>query len=286
MYVKATAPRSIGGTIDDAIRLYRAALPKSWPLSLCGQLLIAVPVLILRMKLAGVSTSTGNPAAMLALVTSPSVWLSYLVVIVLSLAMYNALLVQINAVATAIAATAGQSFAVGLRLLPRSLLLLLAMLCILAVVGMAAGVLGAIHVSAILMSVFILALVVFGIYAWGRAFLANVALVVEDAGVFKSLGISWNLIKDHWWRTATVYTVAIIIAMVFYFVIAFAAGLIAALMRGSLETATILSQAVSVAGGTFLTPFFPAVLLALYYDLQLRKEGIDLSTRVNALAPK
>ena len=252
--------------------------------------MVAPPLLILRLQLGTLPMNSVNPAAMLAIFKSPSVWLSYIVVIIVSLGMYNALLLQTNAVATAKPETVGRSLAGGFRLLPRSILLFLTVACIAIVAGIVAGLvgtfLGAMHVSAILVGVLIFALLVFGIYAWGRAFLANLALVVEDAGVFRSLGISWYLIKDNWWRTATVYTVAIIIAAVFYFVVAYADGLIAALLPGSLETASILSQAVSAAGGTLLTPFFPAVLLALYYDLKLRKEGIDLATRVNALAPQ
>ena len=33
MYVKPTTPRSIGGILDDAIKLYRDAFAKSWPLA-------------------------------------------------------------------------------------------------------------------------------------------------------------------------------------------------------------------------------------------------------------
>jgi hypothetical protein len=32
--------------------------------------------------------------------------------------------------------------------------------------------------------------------------------------------------------------------------------------------------------------FVPAILLATYHDLKLRKEGADLASRVNALAPQ
>ncbi len=134
--------------------------------------------------------------------------------------------------------------------------------------------------------VVVAALAVAAIYVWGRAFLANVALVVEDALVFRSLGISWRLIKGHWWRTATVYSVALIIVMVFYVVIIMADGIVGVALRGSVAAATALSQLVSILGGTFLMSFLPAVLLSMYYDLKLRKEGSDLADRVNALAPE
>jgi hypothetical protein len=46
--------------------------------------------------------------------------------------------------------------------------------------------------------------------------LSNIALVVEDAKVFTSLKISWTLIKNHWWRAATAYSIALILVMAFY----------------------------------------------------------------------
>jgi p-aminobenzoyl-glutamate transporter AbgT len=124
------------------------------------------------------------------------------------------------------------------------------------------------------------------IYVWGRAFLSNVALVVEDAGVFASLRISWGLIKHHWWRATTVYTVAIIIVLVFYVVIGVVDGIIGATLHNSLALAVVLGQVVAVLGGSVLMTFVPAVLISMYYDLKLRKEGADLAVRVNALTPQ
>ena len=71
------------------------------------------------------------------------------------------------------------------------------------------------------------AVIAAGIYFWGKIFLANVVLVVEDAAVFASMETSSALIKNHWWRSATVYTVALIIALVFYFVVVFVSTFVA-----------------------------------------------------------
>jgi hypothetical protein len=155
------------------------------------------------------------------------------------------------------------------------------------IVGILAGILGGIlgalpAAKVILLSV----LAVAAIYVLWRIFLSNIAIVVEDAAVFKSLEISWTLIKDHWWRTATVYTVAIIMAMVFYVVLAFASGLVIGLMHGSPTMTVVLSELITLVGGTVLMAFLPAVMLTLYYDLKLRKDGADLASRVNALAQK
>ena len=51
------------------------------------------------------------------------------------------------------------------------------------------------------------------------------------------------------------------------------------------QTATYtVSQLVSLAANAVLGSLFPAVLIAILYDLKLRKQGGDLMGRVDALA--
>ncbi len=300
MYTKPAAPRSIGGVLDDAIKLYRDAFAKSWPLALIGQVVIAVPLLVIRLKLTAIPGVGGNPmavatnpaaaAAYMALYKSPAVWLSYLAVLVATFGLYNALLVQIDGFATDEPRSAGESIAQGVRLLPCALLLYLVMVVGLALsmvcVGVVAGLLGAIHVGAILRALLVVAYLVAFIYVLGRLFLAYVALIADRAAVFESFGISWALIKNHWWRTATVYTVAIVIVCVFYVLIGVLNGLVFAMLRSTSGAATLVSQLFSIAFGTVLVPFVPAVLLAIYYDLKLRRDGADLADRVNSLSSR
>jgi hypothetical protein len=202
---------------------------------------------------------------------------------------YNALLVLIDGLAAAKIESFGRSLSAGFRLLPRTVLLFLAMFAVAVIgtviVGILVGVLGTLHVS-IITGILVGASAALFLYAWGRAFLANIALVVEDTGVFSSLGMSWALIKNHWWRTATVYSIAVIIAIVFYVVIGILNSVALAVLHSSINIAMIVSQLVSIIGGTVLMSFIPAVLLVTYYDLQLRKGGADLASRVNALAPQ
>jgi hypothetical protein len=300
VYIKPTAPRSIGGIVDDGIKLYGSAFAKSWPLALLAQVLLAGPALILRYQMSGLQMSATNPQAMqamLAIFKSPSVWLSYIVMMIVVVGSYNALIVLLDGVATANAGSFGRSLAAGIRLLPRTILLFVVLGLALAVVGLVVGIVGGILVALLSRALGSFGPIAIGIswvvfsgfmiYVWGRLFLSNIALVVEDAGVFKSLSISWALIKNHWWRTATIYTLALIIVMVFYFVIAFVdAALVGVIVQGPFGTATILAQLVSMAGGTVLMSLVPAVLLAMYHDLKLRKEGTDLAGRVDALAAR
>jgi hypothetical protein len=300
VYTKPAAPRSIGGVLDDAIKLYRDAFAKSWPLALIGQVVIAAPLLVIRLQLAAVPGVGGNPmavatnpaaaAAYMAIYKSPAIWLSYLAVLVATFGLYNALIVQIDGFATAKPRSVGESITAGVRLLPCALLLYLVMIVGLTLsmvcVGIVAGILGAMHLGAIVRGLLVAAYAVALIYVFGRLFLAYVALIVERAAVFKSFGISWALIKNHWWRTATVYTVAIVIVFVFYLLIGALNALVFAMLHSTSGAATLVSQLFSIAVGTVLVPFFPAVLLAIYYDLKLRRDGADLADRVNALSSR
>jgi len=292
VYVKPSAPHSIGGVLDDAIKLYREAFAKSWPIAFCGRLLIAVPGVILGLRFRSLSVA-GNPQAVLAEFKSPVVWLSYLVLILVALGFYNALLVQVDGWANSRPGPARQSVATGFRLVPRTILLAVIMFAVLFAGGLVVGILVAFLaksasspvVTSLITSVILIPFVLIAIYAWGRVFLSNVALVVEDAKATDALKISWSLIKNHWWRTATIYTVAIVIVAVFYVVIGILNAILVA-MLGAFSFATlVLSQLVTIAGGTVFMSFVPAVLLSMYYDLKLRKEGTDLAGRVNALAP-
>lgn len=287
VYAKPTAPRSIGGIVDDAVRLYRDSFTKAWPLALCGQLLIAVPTLVIQFQFLGARGR--DPLAVAAMFKSPAVWLSYIVLMLVALGFYNALVVLVNGFAAGKLETAGRSLAVGFRLLPRSILLFVALMVLMGGCGAGVAILMAISNllgSLVVRGVLLIVLTVIFIYVWGRVFLANIALVVEDAGIFKSIGVSWALIKDSWWRTATVYSIALIMAMVFYAAIAAIDGLLGVILHSSGVLAVILGQVVAVPSYALLMSLLPAVQLAMYYDLKLRKEGADLATRVNALTPQ
>jgi hypothetical protein len=290
VYAKPTGPRSIGGILDDGIKLYRDAFANSWPLALCAQLLLAIPAVIVQYEFHGVLVSGGNPQAVFSVFRSPVVWLPYLGGVIVFFGFYNALIVQLDGIATTKVVSRGRSLAVGFRLLPRTILLFVVMFFALmaagVLVGVLAGILGGLHLL-IIEGVLVVTFAVIIIYIWGRAFLANIALIIEDAKVFKSLGISWVLIKNHWWRTATVYTIALILAMTFYVIVALVNGALAgATVRSPFGIGSVISHLVSIVGGAVLMSFIPAVLLATYHDLKLRKEGADLAGRVNALAPQ
>jgi hypothetical protein len=264
MYVQPSAPRSIGGVLDDAIRLYRSALPKIWPLAVAAAVILVIPNIFF--GLATLKNAALGPQAVVDMVKSPGLWLTYLLFILLYLVIYTAMISAINSVALGREAALGDSVSIGTRLMPRTF---------------AAGVL-----MGLMIFVGCILLVIPGIYLWGIYQLAFVAIVIEDTGISDSFGVSRRLIKGYWWRSVTITSVSIVIVMVFSFL----SGFIGALLSGLLGFNTVAGVvARAVVGGVvnlFVYAMLPCFLVAMYYDLKLRHEGGDLAARVDALAAR
>lgn len=264
MYAQPTAPRTIGGVLDDSIQLYKASLPKIWPLALLSAILMAIPGLIV--ALSGLNSPSTDPRVAIKAMTSPVFGLSYIVVSLLYLMLYMAMISAINGTALGRQDTMAESLGVGARLIPRSF---------------AAG-----FLFALMLLVAFLLLVIPGIYVWGIYQLAFVAIVVEDSRISDSFGISRRLIKGYWWRSATITSVAMVIALVLILL----SGMISALLAGLFGLNTIAGVVSRTVVGGLLNSFgyalMPCVLVAMYYDLKLRHEGGDLAARVDALAAR
>ena len=95
MFVKPTAPRSVGGVFEDAFRLYRQLGSGAWLLALAFQLVVAVPSLLWQLRimpvLAGVAAG-GMEDALPPLRVPPALWLLTLIAIPLYLIFYLALI--------------------------------------------------------------------------------------------------------------------------------------------------------------------------------------------------
>jgi hypothetical protein len=284
--------------LDDGLRLWRDSLPKTWPLALLAQLVVAVPLLVLASKFPGVvwtaqarpfsPASAADAQAMLALFKSPATWLAYLTILILSVLCYTAIVLRIAGVAANLGVSLGGSLAAALRLLPRLMLQLLLFFIAICVAGIAMALLagigaavagGAKAVMALIPIIIVLVL----LFALGRVFFASMVLMLDDAGAAESIGISWRLTRGYWWRCAGLLLVLSIIGLVFTLVVGFVSAAIgAALGKGLLSTA--VSQLVSLLASAVLGSLYPAVLTAILYDLKLRKQGGDLLGRVDALA--
>jgi len=307
VYTRPNAPGSIGAVLDDGLRLWLESLSKTWPLALIAQLLYAIPLVMLRVQLKDIPVALGsnaltaanaaNAQLFSALFKSPVLILVYLVAILIAVVCYTAIVTRIEGVSTNSAPSLQASMASGFRLLPRVLLqLLVFFLCAIVItvaLGIIAGIVGGIAAAglggakSVVMPIISFTLVfLFVFFLLGRIFLSFLALVIDDAGAIASIKVSWTLTRGCWWRCSAILLVLIIIGIVFTLVIAFANGLVLVSLGAASVAATVLTQLVGVVSNAFLGSLYPAVLIAIFHDLKLRKQGGDLAGRVNALAPQ
>jgi hypothetical protein len=103
------------------------------------------------------------------------------------------------------------------------------------------------------------------------------ALVCERAGPLKSIGRSWRLTRNNWWRVFG----ALLVTFLIVIVISIALGLVlGALLLGSESLGeaafALLATIVDLAIAAITYPLWAAVLTVVYYDLRVRNEGFDL----------
>ncbi|MGC1520605.1 MAG: YciC family protein [Steroidobacteraceae bacterium] len=256
MYVKPTAPRSIREVFDDAIRIYKGTGRGTWMLALALELVAAAPWLFWQQRFTpalsdNLEDATAALSTLTASLSSPAVWLSTLIAVPINLILYVALIAQNNGIASGRAVSAGAAVGVGVRLLPRMLLLGLLFVCIVAV-GL-------------------ILLVVPGIYWAGTLLLAFVALVVEDASVSQSMAHSRGLIKGRWWRAATLVSYVVIIDLLAYLAVTLITAAVAWVFGVGAGMTLAVSQLLSVATDTLIAPLYLAVYVAMYYELKVRE---------------
>ncbi|HEV2701894.1 MAG TPA: hypothetical protein VGV09_09715 [Steroidobacteraceae bacterium] len=277
MYQKPTAPRTIGGVLDDTIQLFKAAFPSCWQPSLVMSLITSALGYFVFQSIPALGTRVSpalSPSEILnqyrGMMGALGIW--YLVVLVCGLVFYGMLIANTAAVSRGTTLSFGTSFAKALRRAPE--------LFVASVVFFIVIVIG-----------FILLLIP-GFYLWNRLQLFVVPLVDEARGPFASLGASWRAVGGNWWRTAAVVFVIFVILVVLQMVLTMLAGIVGAIgavgaaasnpaaLAGRIQLITLL---VGSFVRIFTMPLIVAVYVALYQDLSLRKGGADLEARMGAL---
>ena len=108
-------------------------------------------------------------------------------------------------------------------------------------------------------------------------------VVLERRGPIAALGRSWRLVLGSWWRVAGIYFLAYLITWVLGLVISlpleFVGGLTGALSAGSAGTARVTVAILvicEIAIASLTTTIDSGVVVLVYADMRMRKEGMDL----------
>lgn len=268
-YVPPVAPQPIGGVIDDAIRLFRASWSRSWFLAIIPGVAGLVVTFALPLQVpTNIKPSLASLLQSYAMTFTPRVIGLYFVLMLVSLVFQGAVLAREAAIAAGNeTASAGDAIATGLR---RLLWMIV----------------GAIF-FAIIVCIGFIALLIPGVWLWGRLMLWMPALFVDDQNALEGLGTSWRLTHGNWWRATIIASVAIIIAIVLALVCGFigtvATGILVPVAALDVRGRALFSQSFSIVGNAVYIPLMAAMWIAMYRDLKLRREGGDLESRAAAL---
>jgi hypothetical protein len=265
-YTPPSGPLPIGGVLDDAVRLYRASFSRSWILAFAFSLALAAfsAVLLSSMPRYG-TASSASLQYMMAALRSPRVLGAYVIVTLLSLAAYGALMALENAVSRGdMSFSLAQACAAAFRRLPAMVLASL--------------------IFAVALIVGCIALLIPGIWLWGRLQLWLAAMFADNQSALGSLASSWNLTSGNWWRGSAIFSVAVIMILVVSIVFSVVGGVVVGILRVDPRDAQIVIQLFSLVANTITYPFFVATWLSTHRDFKLRREGGDLAARAGALA--
>ncbi len=262
-YSPPSSPQSVGGVVDEGLRLFRASFSRCWLLAIIPGVIFAAyemefPVVVRP------EASLSYLASLEATMRSPRIIGLELVSMLLTLIFQGAVLVrEIAIVRGDDSFTLIDAVRTSIRRLPGTILatVLFALACLLGFI----------------------ALIVPGFWLAGRLQLWTAALFVEDASAMEALASSWRLTQDRWWRAATIFTVAVFIVIVLSVIFAFVGGILAALTHSSIIDSSPVLQLFTVGSGAIAYPLDAAIWLAMYHDFKLRREGGDLAARAGAL---
>jgi hypothetical protein len=213
----------------------------------------------------------------------PLWWLLYILGALGSITISAALCLHQRDIVTGVPTKAVAQLGAAARRLPAILgVTLLILLLVVFPVGIFAGILvgsGAFPQSASAVAGIALLVLYVGFISVLFAF-AWPALLLDGFAPLAAMRYSFRLALGNWWRTAAVLTVAFIVVMAVYFVVA----MVVLPLAGAMDVAIVaaVTEVMIVAMSALVAPYFAATLLALYGDLKARKEGSDLEQRISA----
>lgn len=273
MAIQPSQPQGIGGVLDTAFQLYKSSLATVWPISLLLAIVGMPPTLYWMFS----GQPLPDPGSIGANVgfnmgfdpADPVGSIVGLVSGILTMWTMSALYLKQRAIGVDEQLSVGDSLKQALSrlgpLIGASILFVLAVL-----VGL-------------------ILLVVPGLILMVSLMMYMALLLFENKGAVDSLTGSHKLVWGNYWRSSAILTVALILVIVIFVALGVVAVIVApfaGMAMTDLVMVGLVSELVfNAAFNLFLMPFFTAVMIALYWDLKLRKEGSDLAARVNALNP-
>lgn len=117
-------------------------------------------------------------------------------------------------------------------------------------------------------------------YVQASWFVAPVVATIERHGPISSLRRSWQLSAGFRWRIVGLFILLVVLFLVLLFLTIFVVGLIAAANQSAGAIAAVVALFAAI---PLWMPLFFGTMTVLYYDLRVRKEGLDLQLAAEAM---
>jgi hypothetical protein len=285
-------PQSVGEILDSTFRIFGATLVKCLPFAIAGVILGQLANLY---NVAKNGKPGLDPAAQLALFGDRIFWLCYVVGFLLAVLFANAVMLRQYALLSGGQLAGGGVLQRATARMPGVVLIMIVMLLamlttmipVIFVVAVPFGVAGAFRgvggpQTAIWGAlVFFLVAVVAVSWIVIRWICSTIVYLLTDRGPLESMSYSWRLTSGSFWRLFVIYSVAVVILIVFYFIFTLLGTAVAGVLaHGDVVVMTGVMSMVVVVLGAIFAPFYSALMLAVYGDLMVRKEGADLASRL------
>lgn len=109
--------------------------------------------------------------------------------------------------------------------------------------------------------------------SWSVAF---PVLIAEGALGTGALRRAFHLVRGRWWATFGALVLAFMFQAFVGLVLAIPLGVVMSSRESGSTLALVVSAVVGILSSVITTPFMAAVLVLVYFDLRVRKEGFDL----------
>ena len=125
------------------------------------------------------------------------------------------------------------------------------------------------------------------IWIWVGWIVVVPVMFIENAGLGTAMSRSWRLVEGRWWRT---FLILFLMFILFYAVRIALSAFIAlgqSLLQLVVSPAIVfwISGATSVIVDSLVNPILQIAIVLIYFDLRVRREGLDLFQLAQALPP-
>jgi hypothetical protein len=260
-------PQAIGEVLDSAFRIFKATLIKCLPYSvlatIAGQLQ-SIYVIVSGRAL----RPFGN--------SDPGYWTVYVLGAIIGTVLINAILLRQAALVSGTPSTWQTALTGALKNAP-AILLMLCLIILLTGIWLVPLLVIPFEYrswSALLLALPAVYLLVSFICSWP-------ARLLGGKGPVESLRYSVHLVRGNWWRTAVIYLVVLTMILVLSITAALIVGILTQIVAArDLAVATAVSRVMVVGFSAVYTPLVTSMALAVYGELQARKESADLERQV------